>query len=71
MKHLLDALRDPVDPLHQKLVHQIEEFSAQVAKEIFEEIESVSEVINWEDDLGKMRELKEKSYQSIKDKFTK
>jgi hypothetical protein len=71
MKNLIDALRDPTHPLHQKVLTQIEEALQQRAQEIFNEIEAVSEVIDWEDDLGKMRELKEETYQSIKAKFTK
>lgn len=39
------------------------------AKRIFELIEEKSSVIDWEDDLGVMREMKEEDYQAIKSEF--
>ena len=35
-------------------------------QDIFERIEKVSRVIDWEEDLGKMREFKEADYQALK-----
>jgi len=35
-------------------------------QDIFERIEKVSQVIDWEEDIGEMRELKEADYQALK-----
>lgn len=48
----------------------IQQAKAEVAREIFEEIEGFSEVLDWEGDLGKMREFKEEKWQSLKSKYT-
>ncbi|MDP3052263.1 MAG: hypothetical protein Q8N42_02025 [bacterium] len=40
-----------------------------IASTIFERIEKVSDVIDWADDIGKMRELKESDWQTIKQDF--
>ena len=71
IKDLINALRDPAHPLHQKVLHHMGKGIEEVTQEIFKEIEAVSQVIDWENDLGKMRELKEESYQSIKSKHLK
>jgi hypothetical protein len=71
IKDLINALSDPTHPLHQKVLHHMEEAVEEVTQNIFKEIEAVSEVIDWESDLGKLRELKEESYQSIKSKYLK
>jgi len=35
-------------------------------REVFARIEKISRVIDWEEDLGEMRELKEADYQALK-----
>lgn len=65
------ATRAQRDDTYQKMLDAFEPIIQQAKREIFEEIEGESEVIDWRDDLGKMRELKEETYQSIKSKYLK
>lgn len=38
-------------------------------KEIFERVEKISRVIDWEDDVGVWREMKEADWQALKKEF--
>jgi len=42
------------------------ELKIELAPDIFERIEKVSRVIDWEEDIGEWRELKEDDYQALK-----
>ena len=41
----------------------------ETAKEIFERVEQISRVIDWEEDMGEWREMKEDDYQALKKEF--
>jgi len=40
IEHLINALRDPAHPLHKQVLHHIEEYTEQVAGQIFDAIET-------------------------------